>query len=276
MATEATASRGFLSLRNLIMEPAASLISVTSEAPLYPGTNLLNPLRSKRWRSTTVGSTQYLAFDLGTPVKLTLIGLIDVNLADVTALQFQSSSASDFSANLKTYTYFTYAQNWDGNRIVRFLIGEPDSGASAAHQYWRVVFPANTQKSGYSYFELGTVWMGTYTEVDIDVGVGISIDDDSDIEVAYNGAKYPDIIRSMRTIDLTLPLLDTTTLFGLKGEFDRAGAVKYIFADIFANTGNATQKPHSSYYGTVSSGAAISQETPTYGNLEFSLEEAVG
>lgn len=282
MATEYAPTRGIISLYNrvvpagTVLSPSiASLISVTSEASLYPGVNLLNGLRSKRWRSTTVGSDQFLSFDLGTPHKPVVFALIDSNIDGAKTIVLQSSNSPDFSTNLRNYTYTTYAQS--EQKVLRFFVGTSDGGYSDAHQYWRVKIAANSQKSGYSYFEVGNVWLGPILEVDIDVGFSIDVSDDSDEERAYNGARYLDVIRSTKSVSLTLPLIPVDTMYGIKEFFDSYGSWYHLLIDVFGTNANDKKRQHGAFYGNVSNnGVSYSQELQVYGNVEFEFDEAVG
>lgn len=282
MATEYAPARGIISLYNRIipagttLSPSiASLISVTSEASLYPGVNLLNPLRSKRWRSTGVASDQFLSFDLGSGFKPVVFALIDCNIAATQTVVLQSSNSADFSTNLRNYTYTTYGQS--GQKILRFFVGNSDGGYNDEHQYWRVKIAANSQKAGYSYFEVGGVWLGPILELDIDAGFVIDVADDSDEERAYNGAKYVDVIRQSRSVDLTFPHLSIDTLYGIKEFLDDYGSWYHLLIDIFGTNANTKKRQHGAFYGTISNnGVAYSQELQIYGTMEFSFDEAVG
>ena len=273
MATESLPTSATLSVANLTLASGASCLAATSEATFYPRTNLQSALRSKKWRSVGTGQTD-LDFDLGSAQLPTIIALIDSNLdASKTVTIYASDSSAFGSGETYTYTSATYTQG--RAKVLRFYRGAPDSGSATARRYWRIRLPSSGTSS--TYHELGVVWLGAYIDVAFEYGATNKIVDPSHVVESYSGARYFDALRTMRDIDISVPLITETTVHSMERSLETAGGSTFVLLDLFGSTSTTTKKASSGYYGTLDlkGGAALTYKFALTGDWRFSFSEAV-
>ena len=273
MASESLPTSATLSVSNLVLASGASCYAATSEATFYPKTNLQSGLRSKRWRSVGTGQ-QDLDFDLGSAQLPSIIALIDSNLGTSKTLTVYASDSSSFGTG-ETYTYSSWSYSQSRAGVLRLYRGGPDSGSATARRYWRIRLPSSGTSS--SYHEIGVVWLGAIIDVAFEYGATNKIVDPSKVVESYAGAKYFDSLRTMREIDISVPLITEATVFSMERSLETSGGSTFVLLDLFGSTSTATKKASSAYYGTLDGrgGAALSYKFALTGDWRFSFAEAV-
>lgn len=277
MATESLPASGMYALDNFIFDSAASIIASAPAADLYPASNLLLRLRSKRYR-TTSGAAQSVDIDLGSAKLPTMLALIDLNLdtAAASGIALVGSENTSFtdspSGSLLTWTLTPYLPSDDGG-IVRWYLGDPDAGSAAAKRYWRLTMQSGIQSG--AYHQLGVIWLGTYTDMKPDPGVDIDGVASASTAYSYNGAAYIDELPIERSISFDLRKLPLLEAFAKKDELD-VHAGKHLIVDIHASTTDAAVKPEGAMYGLLASRRmpTLSVDGPETNTLAIQLDES--
>lgn len=283
MATQTYPSSGALWLENWFTEIGAILTQSTQEA-LYPSSNLLNPLRSKTWRTTSAGSVATADFDLGENKTPSVFGLIDVYRPSNTIDEIQlwgcdnSSFTDSPSGALNKWIYgASDCYDTDGvlGGILKFYLGDDEDGnVPIAQRYWRIQIEANGSQS---YHELGTPWLGTYLDIVPQQGASVRYRDRSPRVEARGGAPYIDRIRVEREIGIDLAALTYNGLYTLRRSLDDYQG-KHLVVDVHANEAtDGVIKGESAYYGIFDSRSLdIGIDSPVNSELSFSIQESRG
>ncbi len=158
---------------NLCTE-SATVVTASTEDTNFPASNLKNPLRSKRWRSTS-DTTQSVVFDFVTTEEVNSVILLwpkedGIRLTDSAVLKIQANATNV----------------WTAPSVDETLTIDNDYSMASHHfttdksyRYWRVTITDPTNP--WEYVELGQVWIGKSL----------------DIENAQNGFKYSLLDRSI-------------------------------------------------------------------------------
>ncbi len=250
MATESVPAGPIIAFDNMTMASAASIIGVTSEATLYPKSNLTSPLRSKRWRS--VGAVaQNIDFDLGSDVAPTVFALIDSNLPLLSTIVLKTAADSAFTTSVLTWTFTAGVYQQSSSHVLRWYLGSDDSSTvNSGSRYWRVQLPDATASN--TYHELGLVWLGNYSLLRADFGSSNKLSDNARIAQAYSGARYTDTARIMHEIDVSAGLLGSDEWANMMLRAEVNGTTIPALVDMHAyETSDGTIKRTGTYYGTL-------------------------
>ena len=166
----------------------ATPISASSEQTSFPASNVLEPFRSKVWRSG-IGqiSNQYIEFDCGYQIRPTCLiivneqrGILLSKNAVITLKGCNDGNWTTPSVNINI--------PWD-----EFLIMKQQSNPFGACRFWRIYFndPDNTD----NYIEIGYVFLGesaSLTSSDVKFGWSETRLDDSDREESDGGEPWFD------------------------------------------------------------------------------------
>lgn len=253
-----------LATRNHIVDDGATLLSVTSQQSLFTKENLLSPLRSKRVRSLSSSVQWQLVGQLATPKLPTVLALIDSNLAASKAVTWELADDQGMTSNKLTWNFTTYAQDWTpktrtGRHVLRWFPGTPDTtvGSVSARSFFRLTFAANSTLDSDgdgvadSYFELGTLFVGSYARLPINLGFEREIDDPSELSESDGGAVYPDRRPAVHKLSNEAPLLNDASSIAMLRALDDAGTTRHCLLDLWGWTSDATKKADSCYYGRV-------------------------
>lgn len=297
MASEKSVAAGAVSLGNYLTNSSTRIIETNkangasttensyTQQSFYPGVNLTSSQRSKKWRSSSSSTNKLtsVAFDLGSAKTPGVFALIDSNLLYSSSLgaansvlpsgsintnqvALQGSDSSSFST-VQQFTYEFYQPD-SLNGVIRFYIGNDDSGvAAAAYRYWRVIFPdiSNGGISVARYFELGEIWLGPLDEIRIEhKSVSVKQLDPSPRAVAYSGAVYFDKLKAVREIGVKLSHVSDTEVEGtytsalvLQDKLSDIGYTDPVLLDISAynseTSAGANKKKLDVYYCRIGS-----------------------
>lgn len=276
MPVESPPEAGALWLTNWIL--SSTIADYTAQAALYPVKNLLTPHRSETWRSDNATDDHYVIFDLGSAMLPTCLALTDVNFDGGTYIRLRGSTDSAQVSGVVYWDLPLYSQD-SVSKILRWYLGTPTSGSAAAKQYWGVrILPASfgSYNTDEDFFEIGSVFLGEYTNITPDQGVRISAKDPSDRMKAYGRAQWADPIRSYHQIDLTLDGLTFSELYTLKKLIVAQGS-SHAILDVHAYSSDAVVKAGGCFYGYFDESPTSGRlSSPTNNELTLSFEEASG
>lgn len=264
MASTTTPSGATIGVSNFITD--ATVQSYTSQASLYPAENLLDPHRTKRWRSTSTAQQQ-IVLDLGSAKAPTMIALVDSNLSSGVSLTIEMASDSAMTSPTSV-TLTTYTQSSTNRVLVWYLTGMP------TQQFVRLTIP--TSATADSYVEVGAIYLGTYASFAVSQGVSLDLNDPSPRSASFGGSTYVDPMTCYYTIDFTVEGIDYGTAYFYKMLFD-TGTVTHTVLDLHASFGfDAFVTPASAFYGFLSPrrGFSLKIVSPTSNSMGFSFEEA--
>ena len=225
---------------------SATISSVTTEETFYDADNLLNPARTKRWRSTSDGSTDVVYYFDGETVDPTFFAIIDSNLADDKTITLTGASDSGFTTSVVSWTLTTHQQS-DLNKVIRWYLGTPDSGSAGARAYWKVNFPSYTTTEGYH--TAGVIWLGTYRAISPS-SVSIQSVHHSKRSVAYGGTIYSDRRQTSRRISFRSELMTFSDAYNLKDDLDLQSDDP-VLLDLHGTATTDALESVSGYYGRV-------------------------
>ena len=245
----------------------ATVVSVTSELALYPKEHIIDPHRTKRWRSTS-NAQQDIIIDLGSAKGPKILALVDCNIsADQTILlSLDSTTAFSTPASL---TLTSYNQVIPGGTLVWYF-----DGWSIDRQYVRLRLPASGTAD--SYYEIGAMYLGTYSTFALSQGLSIKTSDPSLRSESYGGTIFIDNQLPYHLIDFDVDLLSFAEAYIYKTLFDW-GTSDYTILDLHAAMGmNAWITPGAVFYGLLSgkSGFSMKVSSPTENMISVSFEEA--
>jgi len=159
-------------------------------------------------------------------------------------------------ANSNTHRWTLQSYTQSQRRTLRWYLAAPDNVSHAAAQtwtnatsqsYWRIKLPVGA--SGDSYFEVGVVWVGTYTTLPIDFGMSISVRDPSLVSESDAGATFIDARRRYHEITTTSTAMEEVVTKTLLQEMEDAGVGKHCLFDIWASSDDNTMRANGCYYG---------------------------
>jgi len=268
MAVAATTPSG-ATMGNINHIATATSVTATTEATLYPASNLLDPHRTKRWRSTTKASNQDIVFDLGQTREPIMLALVDCNIASGQTVTLTMATDSSISTSTESISLTTYAQAEPGRVLVWYF-----SGWNAAKQYVRVRLPANGTDD--DYYEVGAIYLGTHNTFALSKGVKLQTVDPSVRSESYGGNVYLDAQTAYHTVDFDVELLSFSEAYAYKTLFD-LGVTAHTVLDLHAfNRETFFTTPASVFYGFLanSGGFSMTITSPTENTISVSFEEA--
>lgn len=201
---------------------AATVLTASSSDPSFPVSNLKNPFRSKRWRSTDVTS-ESVVFDMITtePVDSALVmwskedGIL---LSNTAVVKLQANATNTWMTpavdiiltinnvyELATH-YFTSDQNY---------------------RYWRVVVEDPGNPNGF--LELGVVWIGKSLVIpNAQNGFTFQLVDTSKVSVTDFGHTYVDEYPLSAALQFQYQYLDYATVQILENAYRTNGIRKPV------------------------------------------------
>lgn len=266
MATESLPVSGGIAFTNFITNPdyTTTISSVSSESNFYDADNLLVESRSKRWRSVGDGTSQVTFYFDGTSVLPTFLALVDSNLADDKTFILKGATDAAITTSVDTYTLTSHAQS--NNKVIRWYLGNPDSGTATAKPYWQITFPSYTTTEGYH--TVGTVWIGTYLGFRPS-SVGMTNINDSIRSTAYGGTVYSDIRNVYRDISVSDDLLTFDEAYALANALN-SQTDRPVIVDLHGTATTDALEKESAYYARVdSSSLSLTSSVQNSVNMRF-------
>lgn len=275
MAVEKVLSSGAIIGPNLVL--SCTLANKSSENPLFPARNLLNPLRSKRWRNLTdaydpagTGLHTYVSFYSPTAILPTFVAVVDPNFAGLAAgtygtngfLELIGSTDDQLSQNVVTWALPMYLAN-PITRICRWYLDTPTGGAAAARNYWGIRLRPNGSSiyGTPGYIELGNLILANYTVVPFD-RLQIDLEDPSRIVSSDGGAEYADVRAPFHRVSLSVPKASYAEWAPLRTTLDLLGGTGFTVLDCAATSNVELRKSQDTFYGKWSpTGISFSHQT---------------
>ncbi len=217
-------------------------ITATSENPNFPVSNLKNPLRSKRWRTTGIDD-EAVIFDMQTAEDIDSVVLLwpkedGIRLTNSVTITIQANATNVWTSPAVTQTLTV-----DNT----YSIASHYFSSSQSYRYWRLLIDDPTNPDGF--IELGMIWLGQGLEIDnAQNGFKYSIMDTSKIsENAFNH-KYVDEYPQVALLELKYSYFDYDAIRILENAYRINGSRKpvLVVVDPLASVFN---KDHITVYG---------------------------
>ena len=245
---------GAISFKNLLL--GASLTHITDEDPKYPARNLINPSPGEkyrtRWKMDTNTGYFRVAFKLKESASPTMLGIIRSNITatDANWVRLTGSNNADFSSTNVTFDTFPY---YDGhNNIWLYYIDtdNPTSGTYDSYLYWAFDFYPNDDGlvSAESYYEFGTLWLGTYSTMGVAYGAAASLTDSSARTTTKGGVITAGSVNPYYEGRISLKDRPRTERQAIMDSFRDYGHSGRIVVDVESNNSTPGIRGHGQYY----------------------------
>ncbi len=250
MATESLPESASISLENWVVS-LGTVIAKSSEESLYPASNLTLFDRTERWWTTDSTTDGTVDVQLTSAKIPTFFSLGDSNLdaAETVTLIGSENSLFNGTGNDLTWTFTTWAQS-DIGKLLRWYMGDPDSGSAAAREYWRLKLPANGTAD--ANHKLGAFWLGEHDDFLLAPGW---------TERPINPARWVGRYRVHRELGIeTTSRLAWDPYYTFKEKLEKLSASqqKHCILDLHGNTTTDAIKKVSARYGIIEGGSVRS------------------
>lgn len=127
-------SSAALSLDSYVVS-RGTIVGYSDQEDLYPASNLLHD-RTQRWWNKDSTVDAWVISDFGEALLPEMFAFADSNLnaGETVTLEGSDNVAFDGAGNVLTWTFTTWEQSLIG-RMLRWHMGDPDSGVAAAKRY---------------------------------------------------------------------------------------------------------------------------------------------
>jgi hypothetical protein len=229
---------------NYCTETATTVTASTSDAN-FPASNLKNPLRSKRWRSTSVDE-QTIVFDLQTTEEINSVVLLwpkieGIRLTDDVVIKIQANGT-----NVWTSPSVDQVLTIDNDYSVASHFFSTDQ----SYRYWRVYIDDPTNTLGY--IELGQVWLGKSLDIDnAQNGFKFGLVDRTNVISNEYGHKYFDEYPQTAMLEFSYANIEYEDVQILENAFRTNGSKKPVIV-VLDETETVFDKDHYLIYGTMS------------------------
>jgi hypothetical protein len=257
----------------------AATLTATTSATGYPITNLQDPLRSRRWRSTDI-TGEYVNVDFLASRPFNAVVLIDHNLTFAGTLTLTASDTPAGSDLLNStvdawqdligygedrYGYLDYGGGTFYEEDRNYMVPRPiriiylDSVVEA--RYLRLAFTDAANADGY--FEMGRMFACLY----IDMGINFSsvrheVIDDTDVGFTLGGQAWGVRIPMRNAITLSFDWLDYADKYWtLKFMAEKMGVTENFVIDCFPDEAIPSERHHGTLYGRFSELPSFEQDS---------------
>jgi len=253
----------------------AAILTATTEAPGYPVTNLQDPFRTRRYRSTSI-TGQSISIDLGASKDFNALPLVDHNLTFAATIRVTASDTpGGFDLLDETYDAWNpvigFGEGYFGSfgfggtipiaeadrqwavpnpiRII-YIVDENGEQQTITARYLTIEFIDAANPDGY--IELGNLFPVQYADFGIQAqSIRHGVVDDSEINRSLGGQAWVSKkVPIRRTIGLTFDvLLYADKYWNLKFAMEKLGITENFIIDCFPSTDLPSQNIHSILYG---------------------------
>lgn len=272
---------GAISFLNWIID--SNIISVTNEASNYPATNLLNPIMSKKYRTTKLFNEHngyfQIGFDLGTDRAPTVAAIINSNITKISGngLYLIGSSSPDFSTSL---TYYDSLPLYNTKtKVLRWYL-DTATVTNGPKRYWAFRFYPNDWGNGFtsdSFFEFGNFWLGEYYELKHNYQSQIIHYDSSTKSQSFGGSIYVDDNNSGYNLTAIMPYVYRYWRQQLINNFYTYRKNTHILVDFepFIDDISSSVGGINCFYGKLSDRIRADFQFSGYTNLDLQFKESV-
>lgn len=194
-------ARATLCMGNRFVEGMALIQAYTSQQPAFPATRLLDPKRSRDWRTTSLG-VESVIFRLTTPYLPQVVGMIASNMIDGMVVLSGASDAA-MTTNLAQWALTIGVTQNSFRQMYAWYLGAADVGVGAARTFWK--FELN--KAGgpaAPCWSVGAFWGSDYLEFPFDLGMSRDTIDSTRVSTGSDAdAEFFEPGKTKDTIDFT-------------------------------------------------------------------------
>jgi hypothetical protein len=250
---------------NFCTETATTLTASTSDTS-FPVSNLKNPFRSKRWRSTGCTS-ENVVFDMQTTEDINSVVILwpkedGIRLTSSAVIKIQANAT-----NVWTAPAVDQVLTIDND----FSIASHYFSTDQSYRYWRLLITDATNPWGY--IEIGQVWLGKSLDLEnAENGFVFSLVDQSDATSNNFGHEYVDEYPQMAQLSVVYSYIDYDTYTTLETAYRRNGNRKPVLL-ILDPEENVFNKDHFVLYGKMQNKFAFEHIRHEYGNSSLVIKE---
>lgn len=226
---------------NFITE-SATVVTASSSNANFPSSNLKDPFRSKRWRSTGCAS-ENVVFDLLTAEDIDSVVVLwpkedGIRLTNGAVIRIQANAT-----NVWTSPAVNEVLTIDNN----YEIASHYFSTDQSYRYWRILITDASNPWGY--IELGQIWLGKALEIEnAENGFKFSLEDGTKVTENGFGHKYFDEYPIMSSLEFSYSFIDYETVQVLEDAFRRNGSSRPVL--MVLDPGEAVfNKDHFILYG---------------------------
>lgn len=273
---------GAVSFENKVL--GAKIINITNQSKTHPASNLISPIMSKTYRTTKLfdSSTGYfqIVFDFGTAFLPTILAMINTNITKTTGFgaYLIGSTSADLSTSQVIYDSFPLYETH--TRVLRWYLDTPSTGSAAAKRYWGFrMYPTDwgNDFTSDSYFEIGNIWLGTYSELKHGYGSKIDNTDKSKRSTSFGGATYVDAISNGYALSADMPLVTRTTRQNLITNYKNFTIATHSIVDFepFINDVTSSVGGMNAFYGKLGNSVKSDLQFDGIANMSISFLEVL-
>lgn len=221
---------------------AATVITASSADTNFPVSNLKNPFRSKRWRSTGVTS-ENVVFDIVTTESIDSVVILwpkedGILLSNTATITIQANATNTWGA--PAVSQVLTVDN-------TYMLASYYFSTSQNYRYWRVLIQDTGNPNGY--VGLGVVWLGKSLSIpNAQNGFSYSLADMSKITKTDFGHTYVDEYPQMITMQFAYKTMQYADVQTLENAF-RVNGVSDPVMVVLDPTAIVFNKNHFAVYG---------------------------
>lgn len=237
---------------------SATTVTASNIDSNFPVSNLKNPFRSKRVRTSVGTTTLTVVFDFQTTEAVDSVVLMwpkedGIRLTGSATITVQANAT-----NVWTSPSVSQALTIDDD----YSLASHYFSTDKSYRYWRVVIADSGNP--WDYVELGQVWIGKSLSIEnAQNGFKFALADQSKITETDFGHRYADEYPQKATAEFTYAYLDYSAIQTLENAYRRNGNRKPVLLVIDAD-GTVFDKDHYTLYGNL--GGLFS-----YGHVNYNL-----
>lgn len=224
---------------------SSTSITASSTNTAFPVSNLKNPFRSKRWRSTGC-SSEWVLFDMRTREDVDSVVILwpkedGIRLTDGVNLRIQAND---------TNVWTSPAVNQSLTVDNTYMVASYFFNSIQSYRYWRVSI--SDSLNPYSYVELGVVWIGKSIDIEnAQNGFKFLLKDTSKVSVTDFGHEYVDEYPQQTVVTFDYRYLSYSAVQTLEEAFRLNGSRDPVLV-AFDPDGSVFDKDHFLIYGKMS------------------------
>jgi len=271
------------SFENFIL--SSNIISVTNENKLHPAKNLLDPIKSNTYRTTSVFNERngyfQIVFDLGSARLPTVLAIVNSNITKITGSGAYLIGATNQALTTSTIVYDAFPLYQTHTGVLRWYLDTPSTNPpGVAKRYWGFrMYPNDWGNSftGDSYFEFGNIWLGDYVEIKHNYGSSISQSDTSMKSLSFGGATYVDENRLGHKVSLSMSLVPRLVRNDVVAGFKTYRKSSHILLDFepYVNDVTSLVGGHNAYYGKLGNSIKSSIQFSGHADMFVTFNEAL-
>lgn len=222
---------------------SATVISASNIDSNFPVSNLKNPFRSKRTRTTEGTTTMRVVFDLLTTEAVDSIAMFwpkedGIRLSNTATVKIQANATDEWSSP---------AVDQEVTIDNTYMLGSHFFTSDQSYRYWSLLI--EDEGNAYDYVEIGQVWIGKSLEIDpAQNGFKFRLVDRSKVATTDFGHDYVDEYPDVATLEFGYRYLEYGTVQVLENAFRANGRKKPVLVVMDAAS-EVFDKNHLLIYG---------------------------